>query len=153
MPDLEAASEFLTTLNKNRPSIDFTMELEENGRLPFLGMYVIRNGCRLDTTVYRTPTDKGLLLYYHSHVDARYKRLLLNTMLNRLFYVDVFFTRNVNALKRSSPDCAILTTLWGQPFADSLTLKCPRIHIPEWLIKERPQSESCFPTRSRNLQT
>ena len=85
MPDPEAASAFLETLNKSHPSIDFTMELEENGRLPFLGMAVIRNGGRLDTTVYRKPTDKGLLLHYHSHVDARYKRSLLNTMLNRAF--------------------------------------------------------------------
>ena len=85
MPDLTAASEFLTTLNESHPSINFTMELEENGKLPFLGMNVIRNGCRLDTTVYRKPTDTGLLLHYHSHVDARYKRSLLNTMLNRAF--------------------------------------------------------------------
>ena len=83
MPDPEAASEFLTTLNESHPSIDFTMELEENGRLPFLGMNVIRSGCCLDTTIYRKPTDTGLLLHYHSHVDERYKRSLLNTMLNR----------------------------------------------------------------------
>ena len=61
------------------------MDLEENGRIPFLGMDVIRNGCRLETTVYRKPTDKGLLLHYHRHVDARYKRSLLNTMLNHAF--------------------------------------------------------------------
>ena len=72
-------------LNESHPSIIFTTELEENGKLPFLGMNVIRNGCRLDTTVYRKPTDTGLLLHYHSHVDARYKRSLLNTMLNRAF--------------------------------------------------------------------
>ena len=85
MPDLTAASEFLTTLNESHPSINFTMELEENGKLPFLGMNVIRNGCRLDTTVYRKPTDTALLLHYHSYVNARYKRSLLNTMLNRVF--------------------------------------------------------------------
>jgi len=45
MPDPEAASEFLTTLKKSHPSVDFTMELEKNGRLPFLGTNVIRNGC------------------------------------------------------------------------------------------------------------
>ena len=45
MPDPEAASEFLETLNKSHPSIDFTMDLEENGKRPFLGMDVIRNGC------------------------------------------------------------------------------------------------------------
>ena len=83
MPGVETASDFLTTLNNTHPSIDFTMELEVNGRLPFLGMDIIRNGCRLDTKVYRKPTDTGLLLHYHSHVDGRYKRSLLNTMFNR----------------------------------------------------------------------
>ena len=90
------------TLNKSHPSIDFTIELEENGRLPFLGMDVIRNGCRLDTTVYRKPTDKGLLLHYHSHVDARYKRSLLNTMLNRAFQLSStwkFFHEECERLK------------------------------------------------------
>ena len=85
MPDPAAASEFLETSNKSHPSIDFTMDLDINGRFPFLGMDVIRNGCRRDTTVYRKPTDKGLLLHHHSHVDARYKQSLLNTMLDRAF--------------------------------------------------------------------
>ena len=37
-PDPEAASEFLETLNRCHSFIDFTMDLEENGRIPFLGM-------------------------------------------------------------------------------------------------------------------
>ena len=69
------------------------MELEDNGRLHFLGMDIIRNGCHLDIKVYRKPTDTGLLLHYHSHVDERYKRFLLNTMLKlsstwKLFHQD-----------------------------------------------------------------
>ena len=64
-----------------------------------------------------------------------------------------FFTRNVNALKRSSPDCAIQTTLCSQPFANSLNPKCPTIHTPKWLIKEKPQSELCCPSKTRNQQT
>ncbi|PFX30457.1 hypothetical protein AWC38_SpisGene4745 [Stylophora pistillata] len=102
MPDPEAASEFLETLNKSHPSIDFTMELQENGSLPLLGMDVIRNGCRLDTMVYRKPTEKGLLLHYHSHVDARYKRSLLITMLNRAFQLSstwTFFHEECERLK------------------------------------------------------
>lgn len=70
MPDSEAASEFLETLNKSFPSIDFTMELQENGTLPLLGMDVIRNGCRLDTMVYRKPTEKGLLLHYQKKIKT-----------------------------------------------------------------------------------
>lgn len=59
--DVETASDFLTTLNNTHPSVDFTMEPEVNGRLPFLGMDVMRNGCRLDTIVYSKPTATALL--------------------------------------------------------------------------------------------
>ena len=61
------------------------MELEDNGKLPFLGMVIIRNGPRLDTKVYVKPTDTGLLLHYQSHVDVKYKHSLLKTMLNRAY--------------------------------------------------------------------
>ena len=106
------------TLNKSHPSIDFTIELEENGRLPFLGMDVIRNGCRLDTTVYRKPTDKGLLLHYHSHVDARYKRSLLNTMLNRAFQFSStwkFFHEECERLKEIFSRLRYPTSFPGSP--------------------------------------
>jgi len=39
------------------------MDFEENGKLPFLGMKIIRTGSRLDTKVFRKPTDTGLLLH------------------------------------------------------------------------------------------
>ena len=93
MPNGETASEFLMTLNNSHPSINFTMEHVETGRLPFLGIDIIRNGCHLDTKVYRKPTDTGLLLHYHSRVDRRYKRSLQNTMLNRAFKLS--FTRKL----------------------------------------------------------
>ena len=34
MPDVSSASEFLSTLNEIHPSVSFTMELEDNGKLP-----------------------------------------------------------------------------------------------------------------------
>ena len=43
MPDVSSASEFLLTLNEIHPSLNFTIELEKNGKLPFLGQVVIRN--------------------------------------------------------------------------------------------------------------
>ena len=44
----------------------------------------MKNGCSLNTKVYKTLTDSGLLLHYHSHVAGRYKRSLVNTMLRRV---------------------------------------------------------------------
>ena len=55
----------------------------------------------LDRKVYRTePTDTGLLLHYHSHVDMKYKHSLFKPMLNRAFKLSSnwhFFNKNANA--------------------------------------------------------
>ena len=61
MPDVSSASGFLLTLNGIHPSLSFTMELEDNSKLPFLGMVIIRTGTRLETKVYVKPADTGLL--------------------------------------------------------------------------------------------
>ena len=102
MPDVSSASEFLSTLNRIHSSISFTMELEDNGKLPFLGIVIIRNSPRLDTKVYKKPTDTGLLLHYQSHVDVKYKYSLLKTMLNRAFKLSSnwqFFHQECESLK------------------------------------------------------
>ena len=39
----------------------------------------------VETKVYVKPTNTGLLLHYKSHVDDRYKRGFLKTMLDRAF--------------------------------------------------------------------
>ena len=81
--DIATATAFLTTLNEVHPAISFTMEVANNNKLPFIGMELIKIGKQLKTCVYRKTTNKGLRLHYHRHVDARYKRSLLITMLNR----------------------------------------------------------------------
>ena len=81
--DLSDATDLLACLNEAHPSIQFTMEIATNDRLPFIGMEIIKIDGSLETCVYRKKTNKGLLLHYQSHVDSRYKRSLLRTMLDR----------------------------------------------------------------------
>ncbi|XP_078368307.1 uncharacterized protein LOC144652167 [Oculina patagonica] len=83
VPDLPAATDLLTILNDAHPAIQFTMETAVNNMLPFVGMAIIKTDNRLNTSVYRKKTNKGLLLHYQSHVDNRYKRSLLRTMFDR----------------------------------------------------------------------
>ncbi|XP_071944677.1 uncharacterized protein [Antedon mediterranea] len=85
MPNLEAANEFLALLNTTHPAIAFTMETAVNNSIPFLGMLITKDLEKLHTRVYRKPTDTGLLLHYNSHVDNKYKRSLIITMLNRAY--------------------------------------------------------------------
>ena len=87
MKNVPAAEDFLSTLNSCHPSINFTMELASDNKLPFIGMVVLKQGCKLETSVYRKPTNTGLLLHHQSHVDKRYKKSLLKTMLNRAFHL------------------------------------------------------------------
>ena len=82
---LESAESFLSILNNCHPSLNFTMEVEQEGKIPFLGMEITKKDGRLETKVYIKPTNTGLLLHYHSHVDKRYKRSLITTMLNRAY--------------------------------------------------------------------
>lgn len=53
--------------------------------LPFLGMQLLNRAPQIETKVYIKPTNTGLLLHYQSHVDVRYKRGLLKTMLDRAY--------------------------------------------------------------------
>ena len=76
---------FITTLNGLYPILSFTMELSVDDRITFFGIEVIKNGTKLETQVYRKPTNTGLLLNFHSHTDKRYKDSLLQTMLHRAY--------------------------------------------------------------------
>ena len=83
MPNTESATDFLQVLNSVHPSLSFTMELEHDDSIPFRGTVLTRCGGTLTTEVYRKPTDTGLLLHFQSHVDSRYKKDLVNTVVNR----------------------------------------------------------------------
>ena len=85
MPNTNAATMFLTTLNGLHPSLSFTMELPVDDRIPFIGIEIIKNGTKLETQVYRKSTNTGLLLHFNSHTDKRYKDPLLKTMLHRAY--------------------------------------------------------------------
>ena len=81
--NLATAEDFLDILNNCHESLNFTMECEVDEKLPFLDVEAIRNKEYLETKVHVKPT--GLLLHYQSHVDRRYKRSLITTMLDRAF--------------------------------------------------------------------
>ena len=120
--------------NRQRRREKITLELEVNGRFPFLGMDIIRNGCRSDTKVYRKPTDTGLLLHYHSHVEGRYKRPLLNTMLNRAF-------KHSSTWERFHQECERLKVIFSR-------LRYPDKLVPS-TIRQFVASKVCEETQTQ----
>ena len=74
-----------STLSHCHSSIKFTIETEGNSMLPFLGTQLLNKHTRVETKVYVKPTNTGLFLHYKSHLDDRYKRGLLKTMVGRAY--------------------------------------------------------------------
>ena len=107
MPNTDAATMFLTTLNGLHPGLSFTMELPVDDRIPFIGIDIIKNGTKLETQVYRKPTNTGLLLHFHSHTDKRYKNSLLKTMLHRAYALS-------STTKAFNEECAKLRSIFSR---------------------------------------
>ena len=110
--DIAAAETLHQALNNAHPSLSFTMEIEVEGKLPFLEMRIIREENTIHTEVYRKPTNKGILLHYQSHTDERYKRSLLRTMLHRAHRLSSSMNAFTQKCKKNLSGCfLILSTL------------------------------------------
>ena len=67
IPDL------VNELNRIEPSIQFTYELEENNKLPFLDVLLHRDDTALSFSVYRKRTHKDDVVHYLSHHSKQIK--------------------------------------------------------------------------------
>ena len=75
---------------------------KDGNLLPFLGTQLLNRAPQIETKVYVKPTNTGLLVHYQSHVDNRYKRSLLTTMLNRAYHLSsswLYFSEECERLK------------------------------------------------------
>ncbi|CAF1601783.1 unnamed protein product, partial [Didymodactylos carnosus] len=81
-------NKLLKILNSFDPAVQFTVEIENNGTIPFLDILISRNnnstGSRtFTTTIYRKPTFTGLLLKWTSYVPMSYKISAISSMAYR----------------------------------------------------------------------
>ena len=75
---------FLDYLNTLRPTIQFTMELEKDGSLPFLDTLLTRReDGSIDIEVYRKTTHTDRYLQYTSHHHLHVKRGVATCLFNR----------------------------------------------------------------------
>ena len=70
-------------LNEQNADIQFTKEIEENGKLPFLDCLVSRDNNELRTTVYRKPTHTDRLLDESSYNPTSHKATTIRTLTRR----------------------------------------------------------------------
>ncbi|XP_069673690.1 uncharacterized protein [Periplaneta americana] len=76
--------DFIRHINSLRPQIQFTMEVETNGKLPFLDILISRNNNgSLGHAVYRKPTHTNLYLNANSFHHQVQRMGILNTLAHR----------------------------------------------------------------------
>ncbi|XP_064469769.1 uncharacterized protein LOC135384497 [Ornithodoros turicata] len=82
--DRNHVEEFHSVLNSIESSINFTYEVEQGGKLPFLDICVCRDSTgSIHTCVYRKPCDTGTFLSFESHHPTEHKRSVVRTLLHR----------------------------------------------------------------------
>ena len=74
----------LDEINRLHPSLKFTIEMEKEGKLPFLDMKIIRSNGKLSSTWYCKPTDTGLIMNYHAVAPMQYKRSVVSGFVYRI---------------------------------------------------------------------
>ena len=74
---------FTNTLNRQNADIEFTEEIEENGKIPFPDCLVTRDNNKLKTTIYRKPTHTDRLLDQSSYNPTSHKATTIRTLTRR----------------------------------------------------------------------
>ncbi|CAF3835154.1 unnamed protein product [Rotaria sp. Silwood1] len=76
-------SNFKKFMNNLEKTIKFTVEVQEENKLPFLDVMVERENNLLITYVYHKPTDTGLYMKWTSNQPKQYKINLIKCLCNR----------------------------------------------------------------------
>ena len=80
----EGVEEKLRQINNIHSNLKFTIEVEQDGKIPFLDMLLIRDGKKLSSTWYCKPTDTGLVMNFHALAPRRYKRSVVSSFVYRI---------------------------------------------------------------------
>ena len=82
-PHQEDVQILLDHMNSIQPSIQFTMEKEQDNKLPFLDVLVTRTKQGFRSSVYRKPTFTGQYLNFNSHHPYTVKKGIVRCLQHR----------------------------------------------------------------------
>ena len=78
---------FLEYLNTKHTNIQFTAEMENEGKLSFLDVNIKKENTGFTTSVYRKPTTTGLTTKFTSFIPIEFKRNLVSTLAIRAYNI------------------------------------------------------------------
>ena len=79
----EHSVQFFNTLNQIHSALQFTMKVEDDGRLPFLDVQIKKQKKEFVRSVYRKPTFSGLYTRWDSFCSKAHKIGLVKSLLSR----------------------------------------------------------------------
>ena len=77
----------LSLLSSFHPNIEFTYELERNGKINFLDVMLIRRNDTLQTTIYRKSTHNRVYLHWNSYAPRAWKHGTLRKILIQAYKI------------------------------------------------------------------
>ena len=84
---LSSIEHVLSILNSFHQNIEFTYELEQNGKINFLDVMLIRTNDTLQTVIYRKSTHNGVYLHWNLFAPRTRKRGTLRTILMQAYKI------------------------------------------------------------------
>ena len=95
---------FLDNLNSLVPSIKFTLEIENNNKLPFLDMMIYRCDNNFKFDVYRKPTNIMQFVHYYSSTSMPVKISVFHSMFLRALRIcsDEFLSGELNIIAKTA---------------------------------------------------
>ena len=82
----KSANQFQKFLNSRHRNMNFSLEKEDNGCLPFLDVKITKSETFI-TSLYKKPTFSGIYLNFKSHVPDTYKKGLIFCLLFRIYSI------------------------------------------------------------------
>ena len=74
-------------INNIHTNIKFTYELEENGKIPFLDVFIEKRNQSFISSVYRKKTNTGLYTNWKSFIPFKYKINIIKCLIDRSYKI------------------------------------------------------------------
>ena len=83
----EEIKQFCQEINNIHTNIKFTYELEENGKIPFLDVFIEKRNQSFISSVYRKKTNIGLYTNWKSFIPFKYKINIIKCLIDRTYKI------------------------------------------------------------------